>query len=242
MDGSCTDRTCHIFDLRHGIRLVGGKKLSPKGHAVYQRPIRAALGPDHSQLINRHGARMIATWFVLLAVALTAVAADVPVVTRAEWNARPASGDIDSMETPLARAVIAHTGGGGCSDDQGCANLMRNLQQYQMTRQRFSDIGYHYLIGGNGRVYEGRSPSQRGAFAGANNEGSLGIAFMGNFDEQPPSDAALEAGKSLLEQAVGQGQLAESYQLLGHRQVSATKSPGDALYTLVQQWPHWSEI
>ncbi|BFF97803.1 peptidoglycan-recognition protein SD [Drosophila madeirensis] len=187
---------------------------------------------------------MVATRFlVLLAVALTVVAADITaaLVTRSEWNARPASGDMDSMETPLARAVIAHTGGGGCSDDQSCANLVRNLQQYQMTRQKFSDIGYHYLIGGNGRVYEGRSTSLRGAFAGANNEGSLGIAFMGNFDQQPPSDAALAAGQSLLEQAVGQGQLVDSYQLLGHRQVSATKSPGDALYALVQQWPHWSD-
>ncbi|KAI8040293.1 peptidoglycan-recognition protein SD [Drosophila gunungcola] len=187
------------------------------------------------------------TWIALLIVYLAAVAVEgeapipIPMVTRAEWNARPASGPMDSMDTPLPRAVIAHTAGGGCTDDVGCSQQMRNLQNLQMSRQKFSDIGYHYLIGGNGKVYEGRSPNQRGAFAGPNNEGSLGIAFIGNFEEQAPSQEALEAAKKLLEQAVQQAQLVENYKLVGHRQVSATRSPGEALYTLLQQWPNWSE-
>ncbi|XP_017027633.1 peptidoglycan-recognition protein SD [Drosophila kikkawai] len=187
---------------------------------------------------------MISTWFVMLTASVfsaMAVHGKVPtIVTRAEWNARAPSGPMDGMETPLPRAVIAHTAGGGCTDDVSCAQQVRNLQSFQMTRLKFSDIGYHYLIGGNGKVYEGRSPSQRGAFAGPNNEGSLGIAFIGNFEEQAPKQEAIEAAKKLLEQAVQQAQLIESYKLLGHRQVSATKSPGDALYALLQQWPQWS--
>lgn len=178
---------------------------------------------------------------LIASLSAMAVQGEVPVVTRAEWNARPPSGPMDSMETPLPRAVIVHTAGSGCTDDAGCALLMRSLQGFQMSRQKFSDIGYHYLIGGNGKVYEGRSPSQRGAFAGPNNEGSLGIAFIGNFEKQAPSPEAIEAAQKLLEQAVQQTQLAESYKLLGHSQVSATKSPGEALYALIQQWPHWSE-
>ncbi|KAH8275980.1 hypothetical protein KR018_000488, partial [Drosophila ironensis] len=192
----------------------------------------------------RHGSAMISKWlglFAFCATAVVAVRGEVPIVTRSEWNARPASGPIDSMETPLPRAAIAHTAGSGCSDDAGCALAMRNLQHYQMSRQQFSDIGYHYLIGGNGRVYEGRSANQRGAFAGANNEGSLAIAFIGNFVQAEPSQAALDAAQQLLEHSVQKGQLREDYKLLGHRQLSATSSPGDALYARIQQWPHWSE-
>ncbi|XP_039485778.1 peptidoglycan-recognition protein SD [Drosophila santomea] len=183
------------------------------------------------------------TWIGVLIVGLTAVAVqgEVPIVTRAEWNAKPPNGAMDSMATPLPRAVIAHTAGGDCADDVTCAQHLRNLQNFQMTRQKFSDIAYHYLIGGNGKVYEGRSPSQKGAFAAPNNDGSLGIAFIGNFDKQAPSQAALDAAKELLQLAVKQEQLLESYKLLGHRQVTATLSPGDALYALIQQWPHWSE-
>ncbi|XP_016992701.2 peptidoglycan-recognition protein SD [Drosophila takahashii] len=183
------------------------------------------------------------TWIAVLIVCLAAIAVrgEVPIATRAEWNARPPSGPMDSMETPLPRAVIAHTAGGSCSDDVACSQQVRNLQNYQMSRQKFSDIAYHYLIGGNGKAYEGRSANQKGAFAAPNNDGSLGIAFIGNFEEQAPSQEALEAAQKLLEHAVKEGQLVENYKLLGHRQVSATRSPGEALYNLIQQWPHWSE-
>ncbi|KAH8257440.1 hypothetical protein KR038_009795, partial [Drosophila bunnanda] len=197
-----------------------------------------------NQYVEGHGNGMISTWFVVLLIAsLSAISVqgDEPtIVTRAEWNASTPSGPIDEMKTPLPRAIIAHTAGMGCTDDVGCALQVRSLQRFQMTSLKFSDIGYHYLIGGNGKVYEGRSPNQRGAFAGPNNDGSLGIAFIGIFVKQEPSQEAIEAAKKLLEWAVQQGQLIENYKLLGHRQVSATESPGAALYTLLQQWPHWS--
>ncbi|XP_017066752.1 peptidoglycan-recognition protein SD [Drosophila eugracilis] len=182
---------------------------------------------------------LIALFIVCLAV--IAVQGEVPIVTRAEWNATHPNGPLDSMETPLPRAVIAHTAGGGCTDDVTCSQAMRNLQSYQMNRLKFSDIGYHYLIGGNGKVYEGRSPNQKGAFAAPNNDGSLGIAFIGNFEEQSPTQEALNVANKLLEHAVKQAQILEDYKLMGHSQVSATRSPGKVLYSIIQQWPNWSE-
>ncbi|EDW50873.1 GM14864 [Drosophila sechellia] len=91
------------------------------------------------------------------------------------------------------------------------------------------------------RYTKAEVPAREGAFAGPNNDGSLGIAFIGNFERRAPNKEALDAAKELLEQAVKQAQLVEGYKLLGHRQVSATMSPGEALYALIQQWPNWSE-
>jgi N-acetylmuramoyl-L-alanine amidase len=51
----------------------------------------------------------------------------------------------------------------------------------------------------------------------------------------------LEALKSLLKCAVEEGELVEHYKLLGGLQVSATKSPGLALYQEIQTWPEWVE-
>ncbi|EDW80110.2 uncharacterized protein Dwil_GK23884 [Drosophila willistoni] len=164
----------------------------------------------------------------------------VQVVTRTEWQARPSNGSIGANELPLSRAVIAHTAGVRCKSDEACIQQVRSLQQYQMDTLGFSDIGYHYLIGDNGRAYEGRSPSQRASFAGRNNGGSLAIAFIGNFDEELPTEGSLETAKSLIQQSVQQKNLAENYELFGHRQVSATKSPGDALFAQIKQWPNWS--
>nr|XP_017100554.2 peptidoglycan-recognition protein SD [Drosophila bipectinata] len=221
--------------------------MSPKaiclGAHCLSATISATTVEISTQSVERHRNGMISKWLGCLALSLAVISVqgEVPIVARAEWNAKAPSGPMDSMENPLPRAAIAHTAGSGCSDDTGCAQAMRNLQHYQMSKQMFSDIGYHYLIGGNGKVYEGRSTNQRGAFAGSNNEGSLGIAFIGNFEEQAPNQEALEVAQKLLEQAVKQGQLLENYKLVGHRQLSATKSPGEALYSLIKQWPHWSE-
>ncbi|XP_064544357.1 peptidoglycan-recognition protein SD [Drosophila montana] len=185
-------------------------------------------------------------WNVLFGclMALTAVngQTELSIVSRVDWRARPPNGEMTMMTLPLGRAVIAHTAGRGCTDDQSCRDQVASIQTYQMIRMKYSDISYHYLVGGNGLVYEGRSPSQQGAIAAGNNAGNLAIAFIGNFEEQPPTDAALAAAQSLLDHAVRQGELAQNYQLLGHRQLSATKSPGDALYIVVQSWPHWSSI
>lgn len=57
----------------------------------------------------------------------------------------------------------------------------------------WGDIGYHYVIDREGRIWEGRSLKWQGAHVRNRNEGNLGILVMGNFDEQAPSDRQLAA-------------------------------------------------
>ncbi|XP_017844219.1 peptidoglycan-recognition protein SD [Drosophila busckii] len=177
---------------------------------------------------------------VTLLLLLPAALCELSIVAREDWQARAASDGLTAMELPLERAVIAHTAGRGCSDDESCAAQVRAIQSFHMNGLKYSDISYHYLIGGNGKVYAGRSSSQRGAIAVGNNAGSLGIAFIGNFDAAAPTEAAVAAAQALLQHAVAQGELKADYKLLGHCQLSATKSPGDALFALLKKWPQWS--
>lgn len=55
----------------------------------------------------------------------------------------------------------------------------------------WGDIGYHFVIDRNGRVWEGRAINWQGAHVEKCNEGNIGICCMGNFDEQAPSSAQL---------------------------------------------------
>jgi N-acetylmuramoyl-L-alanine amidase len=57
----------------------------------------------------------------------------------------------------------------------------------------WGDIGYHYVIDRGGRVWEGRDLKWQGAHVKDHNEGNIGICCLGNFDEQSPSDAQLDA-------------------------------------------------
>ncbi|TGZ49256.1 Peptidoglycan-recognition protein LC [Temnothorax longispinosus] len=55
-----------------------------------------------------------------------------------------------------------------------------------------------------------------------------------------PPKLQLRAAQKIIELGVKAGKIAPDYKLLGHRQVSNTVSPRDALYNEIIKWPHWS--
>lgn len=54
------------------------------------------------------------------------------------------------------------------------------------------DIGYHFIIGGDGKVYEGRPWYKVGAHTKYHNKFSLGIALIGDYDKDCPDPAMLD--------------------------------------------------
>ena len=93
----------------------------------------------------------------------------------------------------------------------------------------WSDIGYHYLILADGRIEAGRSTERDGAHtrASGRNRSHLGVALVGNFEQDVPSPEQME---SLL---VLSGRLKKEYgfgnvKIELHREVqgAATKCPG----------------
>ena len=69
----------------------------------------------------------------------------------------------------------------------------------------WGDIGYNFLIGGDGRVYTGRGWTRVGAHSGALlNPQSLGIAFMGIFQTNPPSQIMTDAFHKLIQNGIQQ--------------------------------------
>ena len=50
-------------------------------------------------------------------------------------------------------------------------------------KRGFSDIGYHYLVGLNGRVHEGRNVNISGAHTAGYNAHSIGVCYVGGLDK-----------------------------------------------------------
>lgn len=110
-----------------------------------------------------------------------------------------------------------------------------------MDSLNFGDIGYNFLIGSSGRVYEGRGWLYRGAHTKGFNDDSLGVAFIGTFsDGRQPTDAQLLACRYLLTEAVRRKVLVRDYQLFGANQMMATQSPGQTVSAIIQTWPNWT--
>lgn len=161
-------------------------------------------------------------------------------VTREEWGARPPKAWDYLNVIPPTYVVIHHSAvPGECHTNKQCSKSVKGIQNFHMDEQKFSDIGYNFLIGGDGRVYEGRGWEVRGAHCPKYNGNSIGICLIGNYEEKLPIERMLEVARELIRFGVANEHVVPDYRLIGHRQGRDTECPGDALYAEIQKWPQW---
>jgi len=98
------------------------------------------------------------------------------------------------------------------------------------------DIGYHYVIDPEGRVWEGRPVSIEGAHVANTNDHNLGIMLMGNFMEHRPTQAQLNCLDGFIA-AQMRGYRVPMSKVSTHREFRSAKTecPGDNLQSYMQQ-------
>ena len=72
-----------------------------------------------------------------------------------------------------------------------------------MDSNGWDDIGYSFLIGGDGSVWEGRGWNVLGAHTYHFNDVGYGIDFMGDFMDHDPTQEAMEAYARMAEVRIG---------------------------------------
>lgn len=110
-----------------------------------------------------------------------------------------------------------------------------------MKSHQFYDIGYNFLIGGDGQVYEGRGWDKEGAHSKGYNHLTLGIAFIGNYMTVEPTKQQLDALQQLIKKGIALNKISSDYEIYGHRQLRSTLSPGDALFNIIKKMDHWKD-
>ncbi|XP_028926792.1 peptidoglycan recognition protein 1-like [Ornithorhynchus anatinus] len=183
---------------------------------------------------------MLWHWVTLLGALCVGSLGCPQIVSRVQWKASR-SGCLKTLRKPVDTAVVHHTESAACTSSVSCRRQVKVIQDFhQGPSKKWCDIGYNFLIGEDGQVYEGRGWRTVGAHAGPGWNGrSLGIAFLGSFKSRVPNAKAQAALKSLLSCAVQRGSLGSDYVLKGHRDVVATSCPGQALYDVIRHWPHF---
>ncbi len=100
----------------------------------------------------------------------------------------------------------------------------------------WGDIGYHYLIDPDGRMYEGRRLKWQGAHAtGSNNVDNIGVCLIGHFALERPTPRALNALESLLLDLQTKYRIPRS-ELYGHQHFKNTECPGTHLARWLAQY------
>jgi N-acetylmuramoyl-L-alanine amidase len=91
----------------------------------------------------------------------------------------------------------------------------------------FRTIGYHYLIGLDGKVYSGRPLEQVGAHCVGQNAKSVGVCYVGGCDKQMhPKDTRTAAQRESLRQLVSELKARfPGATLHGHREFAAKACP-----------------
>jgi hypothetical protein len=111
------------------------------------------------------------------------------VVTRAQWGAR-ATGACGSTHNP--RYLTVHHTATPNNDSLTPAARMRQMQAYHIDVNRWCDLGYHFVVGIDGKVYEGRPHGRTGAHVGNHNTNNVGVSVVGTFVNFQPRQSQLD--------------------------------------------------
>jgi len=152
---------------------------------------------------------------------------NVAVYTRSDWGAR--NPQCSSNLGGAYRATIHHTDT-PTNDSSSPEARLRQIQSYHIDVKGWCDIGYHYLISRDGRIWEGRPDSLMGAHTGGANSGNIGIAVMGTYDSTQLTSTQFEQLVGLVS-ALGEAHgidLTRS-RIKGHSEYKSTSCPGDAI-------------
>ncbi len=160
----------------------------------------------------------------------------------------------------VTRIFVHHTAIFPTYRPQDADDIVRAICVQHVAERGFDDIAYHFLIDQYGVIYQGRDGGilrpVMGAHAQGFNEGSIGIALIGNFDENEVPQAAVDSLDALVAwlvdfhgldpQAVtahtstgGEhsrfpaGARVQLPTVLAHRDTAPTICPGAHLYDLV---------
>lgn len=84
---------------------------------------------------------------------------------------------------PVEEIVIHHTAGKFTLELEDSIKEVQRIYLLHSILRRWRDIGYHYLIDGKGRIFEGTLGGKYsvGAHTYYHNDGTIGIALMGDF-------------------------------------------------------------
>ncbi|GAB4213145.1 MAG: hypothetical protein OHK0013_36740 [Sandaracinaceae bacterium] len=166
--------------------------------------------------------------------ALRSELSGIGITSREAWGARPTR--CTARDGSRYRFAIHHTVTGSTDPRR----QVRGIQAFHMNSRGWCDIGYHFLIGIDGTIYEGRPLHLLGAHVGGNNSGNIGISFVGCFHTSgcaglgpttPPSVMINAAGRLLGTLSRLYGITPSSSNVRGHRDHSgqSTTCPGDNL-------------
>ncbi|XP_017776602.1 PREDICTED: peptidoglycan-recognition protein SC2-like [Nicrophorus vespilloides] len=162
------------------------------------------------------------------------------IIPRSKWQSKQPLNRANKINYPVHYVIIHHTATSNCSSHDECKLVTQSIQTFHIQSKHWRDIGYNFLVGGDGFVYEGRGWGVEGTHTYRYNAKSIGIAFIGIFDTTRPPERQIVAAQKLIQNGVELGYIVNDYILFAKLQESKRCS-GLALLHLIKTWKNWNE-
>lgn len=156
---------------------------------------------------------------------------NVKIIPRSAWNADTPK----PYKVQVPERITIHHEGEYFSPDSNAAKFIKKVQVWGMSEARnWTDIPYHFLIGLDGKIYEGRNVFTTGETAtDYNPQGHLLISCIGNFEEQKFSKVQLDALIHLIAYCCEKYEISPET-IAAHKDFAETLCPGKNLYKYVK--------
>lgn len=98
---------------------------------------------------------------------------------------------------PVREVILHHTWRPTAAQYHGLETV-EGIYNYHTRELGWRDIGYHYLVGPDGKVWLGRPLGEVGAHVAGHNVGTVGASMILNGDAELPSPGQVRATKAVL--------------------------------------------
>ncbi|NQZ57666.1 MAG: N-acetylmuramoyl-L-alanine amidase [Lentisphaeraceae bacterium] len=156
------------------------------------------------------------------------------IVRRSQWAKHSIKGNISPMGA-IKKITVHHTDDGPKLSKMSDLKFLRGIENYHRNTKGWATIGYHFVIGRDGRIYEGRPIKYQGAHASPNNSNNLGISLIGDFNHHMPSNAQINSLKALLAH-VRKTYKISAKNVYGHTHQGKTECPGKMMKVWVERY------
>lgn len=127
---------------------------------------------------------------------------------REQWGGKPPF-NRTQLQLPVDLVVIAHTVTPFCGSFTHCSQIVASIQEHHLFGLNISDIGYNFVIGGDGNIYVGRGWDT----VNFQRNQSISVSFIGNFVLDELNLNMIDAFQLLMNDGVKKGKLKKNYKL-----------------------------
>ncbi len=154
----------------------------------------------------------------------------VSILPRSVWTRQGVARPRECYDMNGVSRITVHHSAMDSSGLRSQSDVVGQIESIRATHVRngWADIGYHYVIDPQGRVYEARPAWKQGAHVKDQNEHNLGVMLMGNFEHQQPTSDSINSLRRMVAMQMRKYRVPLN-RVYTHREIGKSACPGRVL-------------